>query len=170
MILRAGAETPVLSRDQVPFKSEAGGFRLGDSFSSVALSPARNQLAFSLRGTHDWAGVLDLRTREIRELTFWYGGTVEKLIWSPDNQHLVVQGLPARGRRSAQIVSTLNGEVLAIDELPFPWGDADIYDARWSVDGTKIFFTATPITDPTTQNRGEKTSWVVKYLGLACNE
>ena len=130
VILIAGAETPVLSRDQVPktFKSKDGEFRLGDNFSSVALSPARNQLAFSLRGTHDWAGVLDLRTREIRELTFSYGGTIEKLIWSPDNQHLVVQGLSARGRRFARIVSTLNGEVLAIDNLPLPWGDVDIYD------------------------------------------
>lgn len=74
------------------------------TFGVTRLSPQEHYLAFTVHAHDDSAGILDLRTNQIALLTTVQHGLIgPNLAWSPDEQFIVFELLPASGLRRVEL-------------------------------------------------------------------
>jgi Tol biopolymer transport system component len=127
----------------------------GRRFTSLSLAPDAPKIAFSVNGSvHDWSGIFFLNSGIMQEDYFSYGGDIKKVSWNPNPRYklLLVEEIPASGiprivfynpeESKKEDLKPPNDFLSARNKLvEFYDRGFGVYDAKWSDDGKKIFFT-----------------------------
>jgi Tol biopolymer transport system component len=139
---RDSAAWIVLSlRSGESFDIALDGAELAIDGDTLAWSPDSGQLAFSMRDTAAQAEaptVLDVATREVRDLTSGQGEAAEwrqvrGLAWSPDGAEIALVATPGDRTDTLYVVGVEGGEARRIAEGEAP---------DWSPDGAQLAYSA----------------------------
>jgi hypothetical protein len=142
-MINASESELVLNASDLPDHSELhpGIHFTQQRFSYLAPSPDKTILAFSVEaGLHDWSGIYNLTTKEIKQLNLRFEAKALAPYWSGDGRFLAFEEEDSNRRRYLEIFDLeketrclLDGKVAKNKFLNFlqPW---------WSDQGDKIYF------------------------------
>lgn len=110
-------------------------------FSHLAVAPGGKRLAFSVDAVpHDWAGILDMNTKEIQEMDFFLEGKSLKPFWSGGGRFLVVEGQGPMERKFLKVFDTQVDQVCLVEGKRLRQKFLNFSKAWFSQDGETLFF------------------------------
>ena len=131
----------ILQIKDIPSESKiAKGLLLGNEyFSHAILSPKGDYVAFVVEGFHGWCGLYEFKQEKISEIAFFFNGSVNKLLFSPNGRYLAIEAVVGGGFSTVSLfdVSKFKSLDFAIPKSTTGY-PADVLLQEWSDNNLKV--------------------------------